>query len=214
MPSAVGYQPTLSTEMGSLQERITSTKEGSITSIQAVYVLADDLTDPTPATTFAHLDATTVLSRGLAAKETGASRDPITNVVSPSNEWWQEKIKANKGYRKFRYNALMFENEMRMIFKDVVASGEDQYSLSAKQPQAQEEDCYQPTMDAAEGSGDNEDECVGVDPVPSTIVSANLGSMNLSGHSPPIVPTTSGSHSKRKRGEWPIHKKKIKNSSF
>ncbi|KAL8253788.1 hypothetical protein R6Q59_032009 [Mikania micrantha] len=69
MPSAVGYQPTLSTEMGSLQERITSTKEGSITSIQAVYVSADYLTDPVPATTFAHLDATTVLSRGLAAKE-------------------------------------------------------------------------------------------------------------------------------------------------
>ncbi|KAL6492461.1 hypothetical protein OROGR_033405 [Orobanche gracilis] len=68
MPSAVGYQPTLSTEMGSLQERITSTKEGSITSIQAVYVPADDLTDPAPATTFAHLDATTVLSRRLTAK--------------------------------------------------------------------------------------------------------------------------------------------------
>ncbi|KAL6511433.1 hypothetical protein OROMI_034798 [Orobanche minor] len=63
MPSAVGYQPTLSTEMGSLQERITSTKEGSITSIQAIYVPADDLTDPAPATTFAHLDATTVLSK-------------------------------------------------------------------------------------------------------------------------------------------------------
>jgi len=63
MPSAVGYQPTLSTEMGGLQERITSTKTGSITSIQAVYVPADDLTDPAPATTFAHLDATTVLSR-------------------------------------------------------------------------------------------------------------------------------------------------------
>ncbi|KAD4180286.1 hypothetical protein E3N88_28877 [Mikania micrantha] len=69
MTSAVGYQPTLSTEMGSLQERITSTKEGSITSIQDVYVPADDLTNPAPATTFAHLDATTVLSRGLAAKE-------------------------------------------------------------------------------------------------------------------------------------------------
>ncbi|KAH9722833.1 LEAF RUST 10 DISEASE-RESISTANCE LOCUS RECEPTOR-LIKE PROTEIN KINASE-like 2.1 [Citrus sinensis] len=76
MPSAVGYQPTLSTEMGSLQERITSTKEGSITSIQAVYVPADDLTDPAPATTFAHLDATTVLSRGLAAK--AAFRRKIT----------------------------------------------------------------------------------------------------------------------------------------
>jgi F-type H+-transporting ATPase subunit beta len=70
MPSAVGYQPTLATEMGALQERITSTKQGSITSIQAVYVPADDLTDPAPATTFAHLDATTVLSRNLAVKVT------------------------------------------------------------------------------------------------------------------------------------------------
>ncbi|MBK8643411.1 MAG: hypothetical protein IPN15_14725 [Saprospiraceae bacterium] len=67
MPSAVGYQPTLATEMGLMQERITSTKRGSITSVQAVYVPADDLTDPAPATTFAHLDATTVLSRKIAA---------------------------------------------------------------------------------------------------------------------------------------------------
>ena len=67
MPSAVGYQPTLATEMGALQERITSTKNGSITSVQAVYVPADDLTDPAPATTFAHLDATTVLDRGIAS---------------------------------------------------------------------------------------------------------------------------------------------------
>jgi F-type H+-transporting ATPase subunit beta len=66
MPSAVGYQPTLATEMGAMQERITSTKRGSITSVQAVYVPADDLTDPAPATTFAHLDATTVLSRKIA----------------------------------------------------------------------------------------------------------------------------------------------------
>ncbi|KAG6738238.1 hypothetical protein POTOM_057847 [Populus tomentosa] len=80
MPSAVGYQPTLSTEMGSLQERITSTKEGSITSIQAVYVPADDLTDPAPATTFAHLDATTVLSRGLAAKGTYPTVDPLDST--------------------------------------------------------------------------------------------------------------------------------------
>ena len=65
MPSAVGYQPTLATEMGALQERITSTHKGSITSVQAVYVPADDLTDPAPATTFAHLDATTVLSRAI-----------------------------------------------------------------------------------------------------------------------------------------------------
>ncbi|AFZ13015.1 ATP synthase F1 subcomplex beta subunit [Crinalium epipsammum PCC 9333] len=77
MPSAVGYQPTLSTDMGDLQERITSTTEGSITSVQAVYVPADDLTDPAPATTFAHLDGTTVLSRGLASKGIYPAVDPL-----------------------------------------------------------------------------------------------------------------------------------------
>nr|YP_011005895.1 ATP synthase CF1, subunit beta [Desmarestia aculeata]WAM62899.1 ATP synthase CF1, subunit beta [Desmarestia aculeata] len=80
MPSAVGYQPTLGTEMGALQERITSTTQGSITSIQAVYVPADDLTDPAPATTFAHLDATTVLSRGLAAKGIYPAVDPLDST--------------------------------------------------------------------------------------------------------------------------------------
>ena len=80
MPSAVGYQPTLATEMGGLQERITSTKKGSITSIQAVYVPADDLTDPAPATTFAHLDATTVLSRGLASKGIYPAVDPLDST--------------------------------------------------------------------------------------------------------------------------------------
>ena len=80
MPSAVGYQPTLGTEMGVLQERITSTNQGSITSIQAVYVPADDLTDPAPATTFAHLDATTVLSRGLAAKGIYPAVDPLDST--------------------------------------------------------------------------------------------------------------------------------------
>ena len=80
MPSAVGYQPTLATEMGGLQERITSTNEGSITSIQAVYVPADDLADPAPATTFAHLDATTVLSRGLASKGIYPAVDPLDST--------------------------------------------------------------------------------------------------------------------------------------
>ncbi|CAN6447287.1 unnamed protein product [Victoria cruziana] len=80
MPSAMGYQPTLSTEMGSLQERFTSTKEGSITSIQAVYVPTDDLTDPAPATTFAHLDATTILSRRLAAKGIYPAVDPLDST--------------------------------------------------------------------------------------------------------------------------------------
>ena len=80
MPSAVGYQPTLATEMGELQERITSTKRGSITSVQAVYVPADDLTDPAPATTFAHLDATTVLSRDIASQGIYPAVDPLEST--------------------------------------------------------------------------------------------------------------------------------------
>ena len=101
MPSAVGYQPTLATEMGALQERITSTTQGSITSIQAVYVPADDLTDPAPATTFAHLDATTVLSRNLAAKGIYPAVDPLDStstmlqpgIVSPSHYETAETVK-------------------------------------------------------------------------------------------------------------------------
>ena len=80
MPSAVGYQPTLAEEMGRLQERITSTKVGSITSIQAVYVPADDLTDPSPATTFAHLDSTVVLSRDIAALGIYPAVDPLDST--------------------------------------------------------------------------------------------------------------------------------------
>ena len=80
MPSAVGYQPTLATEMGALQERITSTKKGSITSVQAVYVPADDLTDPAPATTFAHLDATTVLSRNISSMGIFPAVDPLDST--------------------------------------------------------------------------------------------------------------------------------------
>ena len=101
MPSAVGYQPTLATEMGGLQERITSTTKGSITSIQAVYVPADDLTDPAPATTFAHLDATTVLSRGLASKGIYPAVDPLDststmlqpNIVSKEHYFTAQNIK-------------------------------------------------------------------------------------------------------------------------
>nr|QCI06888.1 ATP synthase CF1 subunit beta [Halydictyon mirabile] len=102
MPSAVGYQPTLATEMGALQERITSTTDGSITSIQAVYVPADDLTDPAPATTFAHLDATTVLSRGLAAKGIYPAVDPLgststmlqPNIVGTNHYQTAQDIKS------------------------------------------------------------------------------------------------------------------------
>src|SRR6202044_2903666 len=80
IPSAVGYQPTLSTEMGALQERITSTSRGSITSVQALYVPADDLTDPSPATTFARLDATTVLSRALTEIGIYPAVDPLAST--------------------------------------------------------------------------------------------------------------------------------------
>jgi len=87
MPSAVGYQPTLGTEMGALQERITSTKSGSITSVQAIYVPADDLTDPAPATTFSHLDATTVLSRRIVELGIYPAVDPLdstSRILTPS----------------------------------------------------------------------------------------------------------------------------------
>jgi F-type H+-transporting ATPase subunit beta len=80
IPSAVGYQPTLATDMGALQERITSTNKGSITSVQAVYVPADDLTDPAPATTFSHLDATTVLSRSIAEQGIYPAVDPLDST--------------------------------------------------------------------------------------------------------------------------------------
>ena len=101
MPSAVGYQPTLATEMGALQERITSTTQGSIISIQAVYVPADDLTDPAPATTFAHFDATTVLSRNLPAKGIYPAVDPLDStstmlqpgIVSPKHYEMAESVK-------------------------------------------------------------------------------------------------------------------------
>jgi F-type H+-transporting ATPase subunit beta len=98
MPSAVGYQPTLGTEMGDLQERITSTLEGSITSIQAVYVPADDLTDPAPATTFAHLDATTVLSRALASKGIYPAVDPLDS----SSTMLQPAVVGEEHYRTAR----------------------------------------------------------------------------------------------------------------
>ncbi|MBW4672056.1 MAG: F0F1 ATP synthase subunit beta [Cyanomargarita calcarea GSE-NOS-MK-12-04C] len=99
MPSAVGYQPTLGTDVGELQERITSTNEGSITSIQAVYVPADDFTDPAPATTFAHLDGTTVLSRGLASKGIYPAVDPL----SSTSTMLQPNIVGNDHYDTARF---------------------------------------------------------------------------------------------------------------
>ena len=111
MPSAVGYQPTLATEMGALQERITSTKKGSITSIQAVYVPADDLTDPAPATTFAHLDATTVLARNIASQGIYPAVDPLessSRILSPDIVGEEHYNVAKEVQRILqRYNELM-----------------------------------------------------------------------------------------------------------
>ncbi len=111
MPSAVGYLPTLATEMGALQERITSTKKGSITSIQAVYVPADDLTDPAPATTFAHLDATTVLARNIASQGIYPAVDPLestSRILSPEIVGEEHYAVAKEVQRILqRYNELM-----------------------------------------------------------------------------------------------------------
>lgn len=111
MPSAVGYQPTLATEMGALQERITSTKKGSITSIQAVYVPADDLTDPAPATTFAHLDATTVLSRNIASQGIYPAVDPLesTSRILSAEVLGEEHYFVAREVQRIlqRYNELM-----------------------------------------------------------------------------------------------------------
>ncbi len=111
MPSAVGYQPTLANEMGALQERITSTKKGSITSVQAVYVPADDLTDPAPATTFAHLDATTVLSRSIASQGIYPAVDPLestSRILSP-DVLGEEHYRVAREVQRIlqRYNELM-----------------------------------------------------------------------------------------------------------
>ena len=111
MPSAVGYQPTLANEMGALQERITSTRRGSITSVQAVYVPADDLTDPAPATTFAHLDATTVLSRSIASQGIYPAVDPLesTSRILSAEILGEEHYAVAKEVQRIlqRYNELM-----------------------------------------------------------------------------------------------------------
>jgi F-type H+-transporting ATPase subunit beta len=102
MPSAVGYQPTLATEMGALQERITSTKKGSITSVQAVYVPADDLTDPAPATTFAHLDSTVVLNRALTEIGIYPAVDPLdsTSTILDPLVLGEEHYQVARGVQK------------------------------------------------------------------------------------------------------------------
>jgi F-type H+-transporting ATPase subunit beta len=115
MPSAVGYQPTLATEMGAMQERITSTKKGSITSVQAVYVPADDLTDPAPATTFTHLDATTVLSRALTQIGIYPAVDPLdstSRIIDP-------KVVGEEHYNTARKTTTLLQNYKDL--QDIIA---------------------------------------------------------------------------------------------
>ena len=116
MPSAVGYQPTLATEMGELQERITSTTKGSITSVQAIYVPADDLTDPAPATTFSHLDATSVLSRQIAELGIYPAVDPLdsTSRILDPRVLGEEHYETARGVQRIlqRYIAILGMEEL------------------------------------------------------------------------------------------------------
>ena len=115
MPSAVGYQPNLATEMGALQERITSTSTGSITSVQAVYVPADDLTDPAPATTFAHLDATTVLSRQIASLGIYPAVDPLDST----SRILEPEIVGNEHYKIARETQKVLQRYKEL--QDIIA---------------------------------------------------------------------------------------------
>ncbi|NQU05288.1 MAG: F0F1 ATP synthase subunit beta, partial [Calditrichaeota bacterium] len=128
MPSAVGYQPTLATEMGALQERITSTKSGSITSVQAIYVPADDLTDPAPATTFAHLDATTVLSRQIVEMGIYPAVDPLDS----SSRIMDPHIVGNEHYDIARQVQLVLQRYKDL--QDIIAIlGTDELSDEDRQ---------------------------------------------------------------------------------
>jgi len=131
MPSAVGYQPTLSTEMGALQERITSTKKGSITSVQAVYVPADDLTDPAPATTFAHLDATTVLSRNIASMGIYPAVDPLesTSRILTPEIVGQEHYEVARGVQSILQRYKELQDIIAILGMDEL-SDEDKLTVS------------------------------------------------------------------------------------
>jgi F-type H+/Na+-transporting ATPase subunit beta len=131
IPSAVGYQPTLATDMGALQERITSTKKGSITSVQAVYVPADDLTDPAPATTFAHLDATTVLSRQIAELGIYPAVDPLdsTSRILDPGVVGQEHYEVARGVQKVLQSYKSLQDIIAILGMDEL-SEEDKLTVS------------------------------------------------------------------------------------
>jgi len=131
IPSAVGYQPTLATDMGTMQERITTTKKGSITSVQAIYVPADDLTDPAPATTFAHLDATTVLSRGIAELGIYPAVDPLdsTSRILDPNIVGQEHYGVARGVQKILQDYRSLQDIIAILGMDEL-SEEDKLTVS------------------------------------------------------------------------------------
>ena len=131
MPSAVGYQPTLATEMGALQERITSTNKGSITSVQAVYVPADDLTDPAPATTFAHLDATTVLSRAISSLGIFPAVDPLdsTSKILDPDIVGQEHYEVARGVQTILQRYTELQDIIAIMGMDEL-SDEDKLTVS------------------------------------------------------------------------------------
>merc|ERR1712110_211868 len=131
IPSAVGYQPTLATDMGSMQERITTTKKGSITSVQAIYVPADDLTDPAPATTFAHLDATTVLSRAIAELGIYPAVDPLdsTSRIMGPNIIGEEHYKIARGVQKILQDYKSLQDIIAILGMDEL-SEEDKLTVA------------------------------------------------------------------------------------
>jgi len=131
IPSAVGYQPTLATDMGSMQERITTTTKGSITSVQAIYVPADDLTDPAPATTFAHLDATTVLSRSVAERGIYPAVDPLdsTSRIMDPNVIGHEHYDVARGVQKLLQDYKSLQDIIAILGMDEL-SEEDKLKVA------------------------------------------------------------------------------------
>ena len=165
MPSAVGYQPTLATEMGELQERIASTKNGSVTSVQAVYVPADDLTDPAPATTFAHLDATTVLSRKIVEQGIYPAVDPLestSRILEPDivgEEHYQVARKVQEILQKYKELQDISSSQARNSYVQSIANSSDyvvsmQNEIATVQEHITECENYKAEMQSQKGSSE------------------------------------------------------------
>merc|ERR1739848_648634 len=200
MPSAVGYQPTLATEMGVLQERITSTTEGSITSIQAVYVPADDLTDPAPATTFAHLDATTVLSRGIAELGIYPAVDPLdsTSRIIDPNVIGKEHYAIARRVQKILQDYRSLQDIIAILGMDEL-SEEDKLTVSrARKIQRFLSQPFQ----VAEVFTGHAGKLVTMEQTISGFMRSSAASMTISPRSPSTWSDTS-TRSWRRRTAWP-----------